>query len=441
MSGFNPTTSGAGGEPIISSFASPFGSGRFSGRQLADRRAFEARQRALGNDQSDAEGASNNPDRVRKWPLHRALVEARARFGLSDRTLSVLAALLSAMPGEELDAGQAQIVFPSNAELSLRTGGMAPATLRRHLAALVATGMIHRHDSPNGKRYCRRDERGLIADAFGFDLAPFADLAETIFQAADHTRREAREKKRLREEITLHGRDMARILDVALEEGRGETFAAFLMRLRPLQKPLRRAATLDELVLHRDACARLHAEIEAAYLASMTLDELNKQEMSANDAENERHKQNSNSDSNLDKGFEKKLKPTAAPEPQAHDDEAADEANEEVGRGQGLKGVSGLPLADILARCPQIADYAEGPIRHRADFVRAAHLARAALGISPDAWAKARDAMGDETAATVIACMLERVDQIRKPGGYLRALTDKAENGQFSVMPMLRALG
>ena len=51
---------------------------------------------------------------------------------------------------------------------------MAPATIRRHIVALVEAGMIFRRDSANGKRFCRRDDRGVMEEAFGFDLAPLA---------------------------------------------------------------------------------------------------------------------------------------------------------------------------------------------------------------------------------------------------------------------------
>ena len=46
---------------------------------------------------------------------------------------------------------------------------------------------------------------------------------------------------------------------------------------------------------------------------------------------------------------------------------------------------------------------------------------------------------GDETAAIVIACILQRYQHINSAGGYLRALTDKAGAGAFSVGPMLMA--
>jgi hypothetical protein len=43
-----------------------------------------------------------------------------------------------------------------------------------------------------------------------------------------------------------------------------------------------------------------------------------------------------------------------------------------------------------------------------------------------------------ENTAIVIACILQRAQNINSAGGYLRALTEKARAGEFSVGPMLK---
>ena len=48
--------------------------------------------------------------------------------------------------------------------------------------------------------------------------------------------------------------------------------------------------------------------------------------------------------------------------------------------------------------------------------------------------------MGREEAAVVLLAMLERLEDIRSPGGYLRALSSKAALGEFSCGPMIMAL-
>ena len=149
---------------------------------------------------------------VHKWRLFRALTEAKEPLGVTDRALSVLHALLSfhqetalTLPASEPKSGEADssgpgiVVFPSNKELSIRAHGMAPATLRRHLACLVDAGLIIRRDSPNGKRFARRGQGGAIEDAFGFDLTPLVARAEEIENLAEEVRAENRAMALLRE--------------------------------------------------------------------------------------------------------------------------------------------------------------------------------------------------------------------------------------------------
>ena len=115
---------------------------------------------------------------VHKWKVFQSLVVAKDRLGLTDRAMSILSALLTFHQETTLTAGDPLIVFPSNEKLSQRANGVAPTTLRRHLAILVEAGIVIRRDSPNGKRYARRGSGGDIALAFGFELTPLVARAE-----------------------------------------------------------------------------------------------------------------------------------------------------------------------------------------------------------------------------------------------------------------------
>lgn len=99
-----------------------------------------------------------------------------------------------------------------------------------------------------------------------------------------------------------------------------------------------------------------------------------------------------------------------------------------------------ISLARLVKLCPDIADYGRDGVTSWADLLAAADLVRSMLGISPDAWRKAKAAMGEQAAAVVIAALLQRGEAIRSPGGYLRDLTEKAGRGAFSIYPMLNAL-
>lgn len=391
----------------------PFGGGRMSARLFMRQREAAERQEKLR-----AGEGGNDSGRADKWQLMRALTEARQVYGIGDRTISVLEALVSFTTVRELDGTAPIIVFPSNRELSVRARGMAPATIRRHLAALVEAGMIFRRDSANGKRYCRRDDRGVMEDAFGFDLAPLALRANEIFEAAERARAEDRAFRALRSEVTLHQRDIAKIIACALEEGRAGDWLAYSDRLAALVAGLGRRMPPDLLARRRDEMQRLRAEVENAYLSS-----LSDQEMSANDLHSEQHIQNSNTDQTSEINGRERYKDGAAdPDRRAPEQKMA------------------ISLDRLMRLCPQIADYTKDGIRSWADLLAAAELARSMLGVSPDAWRKARAAMGEQAAAVVIAAMLERGEAIRSPGGYLRDLTDKADRSAFSIYPMLQAL-
>ncbi|MGB8818828.1 MAG: plasmid replication protein RepC [Rhizobiaceae bacterium] len=423
--------------------ASPFGSAPLSYAAFSLTKKLSERREAA---RSGAGEPTNDAGEADKWRLMTALSSARPLLGLSDRTIAVLTALISVLPGRALKADEEQIVFPSNTELSRRTQGMADATLRRHIAALVQAGLIARRDSPNGKRYARRGEGGAIETAFGFDLGPLALRAAEIFALEEAVKIDEAKARRLRDEISVHIRDIAKILDAASEAGRAGDWHGFAMRLLPLARRLARTASLEALGQRKEALSRLRAECEAAWFEGLNDADLDddaadeSKNMSANAHHNERHIQNSNTESHFDRRFEKKLKQAAA-------HEAGRAAPERKGAASKPDDAAGgessqlPPLSQVKGACPVIGDYVREGLATYGDLKTAAELVRPMLGISPDAWTKAKDAFGPERAAIVIACMLERADAIRSAGGYLRALTAKAEEGKFSVMPMLEALG
>lgn len=318
-----------------------------------------------------------------KWAVMRDLTIARRAFSVSDRDLHVLHALLTFLPAAVLSADAPTIVFPSNARLAERLHGMPESTLRRHIAALIAAGLILRHDSPNGKRFARRDTTGEIARAFGFDLLPLLVRSCEITSAAEVARQEVIELKELREEAILHLRDAAQLLPTE--------------HLAELQKMLRRKLDLDAM---RDLA------MKAATFAAAARANLPEQTPipSGNDAQIERHIQDSNktlSDS------ESCLEPT---------------------------------LQAVLAACPESQTYAQTPIVDWNRLIDTAQRVVPMMGIAAEVWHHARQAMGAVDAATTVLCILQRFDRIAKPGAYLRSLAAKARAGDYSSGQMVRAL-
>lgn len=348
-----------------------------------------------------------------KWALLRDLTASRAAYGVSDRDLAVLSALLSFHPDKDLADDDRLIVFPSNAALSERAHGMAESTLRRHLAALVRAGLIVRRDSPNGKRYATRALSGQLDVVFGFDLRPLLVRSPEIAANAAEARAARLTARRLREAIVIRLRDAAKLL-AWLAEQMPRQVLALHDRLRRLQLRLRRKLDANGLRDLGAASAEIGQEIQTLALSKT-------EEMDGNTRQNGRHYQNSNPYASDSEFCQERQKAKPAPDLDPGDSPA-------------------IPLALVIKAAPDIRDYAPDGIRSWRDLQAVAEFVRPMLGISPDAWRRAREAMGDAHAATTLACILQRSAEIMRPGGYLRALTEKAEGAGFSPGPMVMAL-
>jgi len=419
---------------------------------------FGRRTMTLGMLASQAIAQKITPEAsVDKWKLYRWLCEARPKLGISDRSLSVLNALMSFYPKTELNGSDGLVVFPSNAQLSLRTHGMAETTLRRHLAALVEAGLLSRRDSPNGKRYVRRDRHGMIGEAFGFSLAPLLVRAREIETLAAEVTAERLLLQRLRERVTLVRRDITKLIGTALEDGLAGDWTQYEAEYRRQVDALPRVATTEILEPILDALETLRTEV-LKYLEQQII----LQNTAGNAGHIERHKQNSQSESISDSehrfgrtrednfGVEPLLshQTNVKEPPKASEREASREGMQPTSQRAPLLGDSArlqppkpFPLGLVLQACPEIVPFGPGgSISSWRDLMTAAVVVRSMLAVSPSAYEEACQALGPENAATVIACILERSGHINSAGGYLRDLTRKAERREFSLGPMLMAL-
>ncbi len=358
---------------------------------------------------------------VNKWDMLRDVTTAKTHFGLNASALTVLNALLSFHKGDTLSDAPALVVFPSNRTLASRCHGMPDSTLRRNIATLVKAGLVSRHDSPNGKRYAVRSE-GTVTHAFGFDLRPLLVHADRIKETAQAEMRSQAELKRARERAGLLKRDCWKLLEFARQSSLAGEWSSLEQALLTVQKRLRRKLTLIDI---NSICDALHNcllqcqnWIESALPKSDPAD-VETAKMDACDIQNERHIQNSNKDS-LDSETTESCKESS---PSNSKDE-----------------IQKVPMTLVLKACPDIQPYAQEGLRNAHQLVETAHFLHPMLGIDSNVWHHSMKVMGHETASVALACILQRSSEIRNPGGYLRTLVRKAEEGKFSVWPMLRAL-
>ncbi|MBZ9973957.1 MULTISPECIES: plasmid replication protein RepC [unclassified Mesorhizobium] len=362
---------------------------------------------------------------VPKWQAFRDITEARDAIGATDRSLAILNALLSFHREDDLSGEGGLVVFPSNEQLIRRANGMSPATLRRHLSVLVTCGLVIRRDSPNGKRFARKGEGGQIEQAYGFDLGPIVARAEEFKQLAAAVQAERKAYRLVKERLTICRRDIVKMIDAGVNEQVPCDWRRFQTRYEAAVARLPRTASRQLLESVADELEDIWAEVHQLLETFVK-----SQNMNANESHFERHIQNSNPDSHSTDETEDRY-------------ESEQEASGSAGYDNNVHSLPKreLPLGMVLDACPEILNMGRGAqIRTWRDFVAAAELARPHMGVSPSAWQEAVQVMGPENAAITIAAMLQRTDQINSRGGYLRNLTERARNGQFSVWPMVMAL-
>ena len=356
---------------------------------------------------------------VNKYEILRKLTSARAKFGLSDRALNVLQALLSFHPETELNAnGKPLTVFPSNASICERLNGMACSTMRRHLAVLVDTGLIVRRDSPNGKRYVKRYSGA--PQAFGFDLTPLVTRLDEISELARDAREVIEEMDRLKRSVSLMRRDLAGLAELGADmHPERAIWDAFSDAALLAARLMRRKLSLAELNTLKGELASHLAEAKAAFQIEDTT------KTSTSDVQNEQHYLNSNKDICRLNETAKKPAEHLARKTKCYEIE---------------KDQSNVPIQIVRALCREIWNYTNTSLTHWAQLVEAAQKVGPMMGLHKSVWDETVDAMGQVEAAIVVACMLDRFAEIEIPNGYLKALSRKARAGRFSSGPMVMAL-
>lgn len=198
---------------------------------------------------------------VNKWEALRELSVARSAYGLSDRDMAVLQGVLSFHPETTLGGNAPNlIVHASNDAICERLNGMPCSTMRRHLARLVAAGVLVRRDSPNGKRYARKTHEGK--EAFGFDLSPLVHLFPEFCRLAEGFRAGEARLARLRETVSLMRRDLAGLATYGEEVRPDLRIWTRLQDLAALTaRALKRRLAIDDLLSIR---AQMEAGLDEA---------------------------------------------------------------------------------------------------------------------------------------------------------------------------------
>ena len=126
---------------------------------------------ATGKLAEDFKGTTEGQGATRPGQVLAAFKAAAPHLGLSPRVVHAIDWLFTFTQPQDWCEGSRPIVWPS-AALQRDTLGLAATQAKTINRQLVELGLVTMKDSPNGKRYGKRDRQGRIVEAYGFDLSP-----------------------------------------------------------------------------------------------------------------------------------------------------------------------------------------------------------------------------------------------------------------------------
>ena len=381
--------------------------------------------------QAIAERFEGLPDGVSKGQALAAFKQAARPLGLSPRLRDAIDVLFAFSQPQDWQPGARPIVWPSNRKLET-TLGLARRQVQNVLNALIRANLITPVDSPTGRRWGHRDAKtGNIIEAYGFDLSPIALRHAEFVALAARAAAEERERAALRRRLTIARKAIQQIAETAIEHHLTDrNWHYWLAEALTLVLTIRDDLPLEGLQAVVAKLEQRRADGETALRAAFD----SQQNASAGAIE---------------------CTPIITTNQLKADNSATGNNDSETSRsGQGDSPVSADPASPersqqplpaitpnlVLNISPNLKPYLFTTSPSWADLVEAADRLRQQLGISRPAWIDACQAMGRYQAATAIAVIAAKGETIRSPGGYLRGMIARAQNGELHLSNSLWGL-
>lgn len=402
---------------------------------------------AMLNTERVGETFGGLPDKTLPGRVLAAFKAAAPALGYSGRVVHIVDWLFSFTQPQDWTTGSRPVVWPSAAlqQEALGIGPTQAKALNRHLVEL---GLVTMKDSPNGKRYGKRDPQGRIVEAYGFDLSPLAVRLQEFQAVAEKARQEREQMRRLRRRATIAMRGLEQILETAAELGFADPeWGKAGHDARTLARSLKRTERPDELahgvriLERRHAEAKKRLETAASKAAEGVVGDV---DSDPKGPENRPHYYNYKPNpypqedtvmaSEECKSRLDPLSPTTWPVPRATERRGVDQSAVRKPR-MDAGPVMRLTTDELVRMAPRLKPYLRTPSPTWPDIVDAADWLRHDLGVSQPLWGEACLAMGREQAAIALAIVSMKPAEhfTSSPGGYFHGMVARARAGTLNL--------
>ena len=362
-----------------------------------------------------------------------AFKAAAPRLGLPTRVVHAVDWLFKFTQPQDWEQGGRPVVWPS-ALLEQEALGLSETQAKRLNRCLIEAGLVTMKDSPNGKRYGRRDARGRIVEAYGFDLSPLAARHAEFVRLAEEGRAEREAMGRLRRRATIARKGIVQILETARDyDLTGQDWATLEGDAQAIVQALKRVERPDEMEAGVASLEQRQGEGRARL--ETLLKDVKKTPLEVG---NEPHQYTYNPTLNpLTDTVIATKNSSEAPVPAGSlSPEPEPQTTPEKGT------VHGIRPDELVRLAPRLKPYLRRPSPTWSELIDAADWLRHDLDVSKSLWDDACVTMGRDLAAVALAIVSTKDPEHFRttPGGYFHGMVQKAKAGELHLERTVWAL-
>lgn len=374
------------------------------------------------------------------------LKKAAPILGIDGSTYHIMDILIGLSRADDWTGTNRPIVAISNAKLAEYTA-RSERQVTRCIRRLVEAGIIAYRDSPTGRRFVYRDKDGDISKGYGLDFTParvrLHELKALVedFQARLSSEQEARRivSRTSRaivdacaaypEHAEAWHSELEGLRELGLDkEGEAEALEAMHARII--------LAVTEEYVPHK-----MSGEGDISVMSIINTTPQNSLESKRKRPRSNERELNPHSCGRMAAAISTEKK-SGAVQPERHPPVRKKSAGtvDEI-QSQVLTSVS---VGLVRSACRQACEMIGAEIRSWPELAAAASTMRLMIGLSEAGWLDGTARVGRFAAAAILATVLEKAarspDQITSPGGYFRAMIDRAVDGNLHLEKSLFGL-
>ncbi|WP_298817969.1 plasmid replication protein RepC [uncultured Roseibium sp.] len=387
--------------------------------------------------------------KVTKKEISLVLKRVAPALGIDGTAYHVLDILLGLVQADDFQAGKRPVVAISNQRLAEYTR-RTTRTVTRCLKKLVEAGVLAYRDSPTGRRYMYRGSDGDFAQAYGLDFTPACFNLEAFKAQADAFQRRIKAEQEAKRAVTRFSRAIADMVELDPAEFHGFAARAHSVVNRDELTVVEKAGILETIyteILALHDTHSLETKDKMSSAGDIDVSPLSITTQTDSLGSNSQRTCSNEQDTKLtsDNGFAVEM--ALEKEPCGGRSETQ-RPKSQAGRGVGSKfpetNLDGVSIGLIQSACSSVQAETGINLNSWPALCGTAEQLRLLIGLSPAGYQLAVERQGRYLAAACLVVVAEKAlrdpEHIASPGGYFRAMIDRAGEGKLHLHKSLHGL-